>query len=147
MRIRWWQGERRSRGSDESGLADEAEAFLCGTYESYCRTRGVNVPRWARLNSFAHRDLVSVRENHRLMTHRASISGVEWQEEAWVHAQRAIGRDILTFVGDDAVLLLLLQRAVLVPLELNLICSQPEGGLTNFELVESVRAALRKCLS
>jgi len=147
MGIKWSRGERGSRGSDGSGLAEEAEAFLCGTYANYCRSRGINVPRWAWLNRFAHGDLKSVRESHRLLTHRAWISDVEWHEEPWVHAQRIIGKDILAFVGDDAVLLRLLQRAVLVPLELKLMRSQLDSGLTNYELVDFVRTALRKCLS
>ena len=68
-------------------------------------------------------------------------------QEPWINAQHILVKDILTFVGNDAVLLSLLQRSILVPLELSLIRLQSESGLTEYELVESVRAALRKCLS
>jgi|ERR1700733_3799443 hypothetical protein len=146
MRSRWKRDVNESYSADGSDLVEETEAFLAGTYAAHCRRSGLTVPGWAWLNSFAHRDLEELLEIHRCHTDRCRLSGVEWYGEPWLNAQRILGRDILTFVGNDAVLLSLLQRAVLVPLELRFIHSQAVSGLTEYELVESVRAALRRCL-
>jgi hypothetical protein len=146
MKIRWKRDVDTFNSAAGSDLAEETEAFLAGTYATHRVRSGMPVPAWAWLNSFAHRDLEELLEIHRCHTDRCRLSGVEWYEEPWLNAQRIIGRDILNVVGRDAALLSILQRAALVPLELRLIESQTVSGLTEYELVGSVRAALRRCL-
>jgi hypothetical protein len=147
MGMRWRKGAGTPNPGGASGLADEAEAFLAGTYASHLRSRGVTVPGWAWLNDFAHGDLRGLCEVHRLLTARIPASGTELHEEPWVNAQRLLGRDIPGIVGNDAQLLSRLQDAILVPLELELMSSEAENGLTEYELVQSVRAALRSYIT
>ncbi len=146
MRIGWRKVVSTATSTGASVLIGETEAFLSGTYSGALRSRGLRVPKWAWLNSFAHGDLRDLHELHRLLINRVPVSGLDLHEEPWVNAQCHLGRAILGIVGDDSVLLSLLQRAILVPLELELIRLEEERGLTEYELVESVRAALRSCI-
>jgi hypothetical protein len=143
MRIRWRREPSTSAVTAGCALVEETEAFLSGTYASCLRSRGKKVSGWARLNSFAHGDLEQLLEVHRLLTSRFPVVGMDCHQQAWVNANRILARDILRIVGRDDELLSILQRAILVPLELQLIRLEAERGLTEYELVDSVRVALR----
>jgi hypothetical protein len=146
MRIRWRKAVSTATSTGASVLIGETEAFLSGEYASLLRSRGLRVPKWAWLNSFAHGNLRDLHELHRLLITRVPASGLDVHEEPWVNAQCHLGKAILGVVGDDPALLSLLQRAILVPLELELIRFEEERGLTEYELVQSVRTALRSCI-
>jgi hypothetical protein len=147
MRIRWRREPSTSAVTAGCALVEEAEAFLSGTYASCLRSHGKRVSGWARLNSFAHGDLGQLLEVHRLLTSRFPVAGMDCHRLAWVNAHRILARDIVRIVGRDDELLSSLQRAILVPLELQLIRLEAERGLTEFELVDSVRVALRSFTS
>jgi hypothetical protein len=146
MNMRWRKGRGVGHPAGALALADEAEAFLSGTYASLLRSREQRVPGWARLNTFAHGDLKHLREFHRFLGTRFPALGVEWHEEPWVNAQRLVANDILGIVGENRHVLSRLQRVILIPLELELIRTESACGLTEYELVHSVRVALRSCI-
>jgi hypothetical protein len=141
-----WPGrrDRRSRLSTSTSdrLIADAEAFLSGHYADGLRQRGEPVPGWAWLNRLAHGDLTQIGQVRRSldMTPTGSSS---WSEEAWRTAEALLTNELLELVGDDATSLSHVQRAVLVPLELELIETEPSIGLTALELLQAARAALR----
>jgi hypothetical protein len=128
-------------------LIDAAEAFLSGDYANYLRRRSDTVPGWARLNTFAHGDLESVRQVGQLFPATVPERFAGWSEETWKIAQRVLAKELLDLVHDDSGTLSRVQQKVLLPLELQLIHIEAESGLTALELVQSTRAALRSSTS
>jgi hypothetical protein len=131
----------KSPSADGSLLIAETEAFLSGDLVSYLRSRRRGVPAWTWLNSFAHGELPTLRETQR-STH-VLVSARHVGEKSWFQAQSILGRDLLSIVQDDPKRLMLVQKSILVPLELQLMELDANAGLTAYELVQATRAALR----
>lgn len=129
--------------SDGDVLIAEIEAFLSGDYATYLMRRRREVPGWAWLNSFAHGELTTLREAKRSMHPLGTPSHVAGAEKAWFQAQSIVSRDLLRIVEDDPQRLTLVQRSILVPLELRLMELETDAGLTAYDLVQATRAALR----
>jgi hypothetical protein len=142
-----WFGQHdqeRPLTAASSRLVADAEAFLSGDYANHlCRKRDM-VPGWARLNTFAHGDLRSVRRARRPQMIRPPSAIVDPAAEEWIIAQQLLADELLELVDGDAEMLAYVQESVLVPLEFHLM---QEDGLTAFDLVQFTRAALRSCIS
>jgi hypothetical protein len=130
-----------------SRLIDDTEAFLSGDYANHLRRRRDTVPGWARLTTFAHDDLQSVRQVGQPFPPTVPERFVEWSEETWKIAQRVLAKELLDLVDNDSGTLSRVQQTVLVPLELQLMHIEAESGLTALEFVQSTRAALRSSTS
>ena len=102
------------------------------------------VPGWARLNTFAHGDLRSVRRARRPQVIRPLAATADPTAEEWGIAQRILADEPLELVDGDAELLAHVQESVLVPLEFVLM---QEDDLSAYDLVNFTRAALRSCIS
>jgi hypothetical protein len=148
--VRWFR-QRRDNGqlvsAASSRLIDDIEAFLSGDYASHLRRRSAAVPGWARLNTFAHGDLQSVRLVGRPVCATKPARFASWPEETWKTAQRLLANELLDIIHNDSARLSLVQETVLVPLELQLMRTEAKSGLTAYELVQSTRAALRSSIS
>jgi hypothetical protein len=148
--VRWF-GQRKGEGRPvlavNSRLIADTEAFLSGDYADHLRRCSAVVPGWARLNSFAHGDLERLRQVERAFTAPRSAAVADWIEETWRTAQQVLANELLELVDNDPEMLSRLQHTVLVPLELQLMHTEAESGLTAFELVQSTRAALRSTIS
>ena len=140
-----WSNRRsrlRSATNASRRLITDIEAFLSGDYATCLQRHGEAVPWWASLNRPAHGDLRDLQEAQRPLPGRndpieASLS------DAWICAERLLVREVLAFVDGDSDLLRLVQRSVLVPLELHLIEQAATSALTALELVQAARQALR----
>jgi hypothetical protein len=115
---------------------------LSGGFAQHARLLGNSVPAWSWLNAFAHGDLNSLKEL------RSSLGGsvtlaVDDEERSWKSAQRVLADELFGLVKGDADLLLRIQQRALVPLELQLLRTEAERGLTARGLVQATRAALR----
>jgi hypothetical protein len=128
-------------------LIDDTEAFLSGDYANHLRRRRDTVPGWARLNTFAHGDLETVRQVGHPFPATVPERLAEWSEETWKVAQRVLAKELLDLVDNDSGTLSRVQQTVLVPLELQLIHIEAESGLTALKLVQFTRAALRSSTS
>lgn len=141
-----WFGQHdqeRPLTAASSRLIADAEAFLSGNYANHlCRQRDM-VPGWARLNTFAHGDLRSLRRARRPRV-RPPSAVTDPAAEEWNIAQQVLADELLELVDADAELLAHVQESVLVPLEFVLM---QEDDLTAFDLVQFTRAALRSCIS
>jgi hypothetical protein len=146
-----WFGQRKGEGRPllavSSRLIADTEAFLSGDYADHLRRCCDVVPGWARLNSFAHGDLERLRQVERPFAAPRSAAVAEWIEETWRSAQRVLASELLELVDNDPEMLSRVQHTVLVPLELQLMHTEAESGLTAFELVQATRAALRSTIS
>lgn len=103
-----------SRGS---GLGEEVDAFLQGTYAERLRARGEigqTVP-WTWLNAVAHAPLARV-------TELAADAPTEPSREGhgWAEARSTIAKYVLQCCETDETELRRLQRDVLVPMEIRL---------------------------
>lgn len=125
-----------------AALAEETEAFLSGHYVSERLQRKGAVPGWAWLNTLAHGQFNEICPINDL-TVGPSDEDENWTNMQWKSAQRIIACELLELVDGDSEVLLKLQQRVLVPLELRLIDAEKVKGLSEFELVQSFRAALR----
>lgn len=139
---------RRLRNKDKwlaplgAVLAQETEAFLSGGYVNQRLHRKGAVPGWAWLNTLAHGELDDIKPLKGSTF--VDYDDVESMMNApWRSAQRILANELLSFVDDDVKSLSHVQQRVLVPLELRLIDTEANRGLSEFELVQSFRAALR----
>jgi hypothetical protein len=139
---------RRLRNKDKwvaplgAVLAQETEAFLSGSYVNQRLHRKGAVPGWAWLNTLAHGELDDIKPLKG--SSFVDYDDVESMMNApWRSAQRILANELLSFVDDDVESLSHVQQRVLVPLELRLIDTEANRGLSEFELVRSFRAALR----
>jgi hypothetical protein len=148
--VRWFgqrRGEGRALSAGSSPLIGDIEAFLSGYYADHLRRRSDAVPGWARLNSFAHGDLEILRRVRRPFATPSCAAFADWPEETWRIAEGVLASEVLEIVANDGEVLSRLQQTVLVPLELRLMDTEAERGLTAFELVRFTRAALRSTIS
>lgn len=146
--MRWFgrPGGNGPHSAAGSRLIVDAEAFLAGDFAGHLRSQDEIVPAWARLNNLAHGDLQSLRQARRAFVPTSSAA-LDWTETTWRNAERVLANELLEFVENDPEVLSRVQRTVLVPLELELMRTEAERGLTAFELVQSTRTALRSSIS
>jgi hypothetical protein len=128
-------------------LIDDTEAFLSGDYANHLRRRRDIIPGWARLNTLAHGDLESVRHVGQPFAGTMPARFADWSEKTWKIAERVLAKEVLDLVDNNSGTLLRAQHTVLVPLELQLMRTEAESGLTALEVVQSTRAALRSSIS
>ncbi len=145
-----WAG-RRNRGSRFSTstsdrLIADTEAFLSGHYADGLRRRGEPVPGWAWLNRLAHGDIARIAQVRRSLDMKPARSSSR-SEEAWRSAEVLLADELLDLIANDAASLSHVQRTVLVPLELELIGTEANVGLSALQLVQSTRAALHPSIS
>jgi len=143
-----WFGRRNGRhrviSSASAKLSAGAEAFLSGDYANHLRRQCEPVPAWAQQNALAHRDLESLRRTRQEASAVKRVTRSSSREDqAWMGALRFLMAELLEVVGDSAEALAQLQRGVLVPLELQLIC---QDKLTVSEVVRCTEAALRSSI-
>ena len=118
----------RPRDSVSGGLADECTAFLTGRYAEYAHDVGWLVPTWAWLNELGHRSpeevalLASGRRPRKRISHPWTTAVDELAAEAVALART---RDLLSLV----------QRQVLVPLELALAARGEELDPDSFKAI------------
>jgi hypothetical protein len=136
--------QERPLTAASSRLIADAEAFLSGNYADHLGRQRDIVPGWARLNTFAHGDLLSVRRARRPQMVRPPAAIADPGADEWGIAQQILADELLELVDGDAELLGHVQESVLVPLEFILM---KEDDLTAFDLVQFTRAALRSCIS
>jgi hypothetical protein len=127
-----------------SRLIADAEAFLSGNYADHLGRQRDMIPGWARLNTFAHGDLASVRRARWPRVVKPAAGRADPDFEEWDIAQQVLADELLELVDRDAELLAHVQESVLVPLEFLLM---KEKDLTALDLVQFTRAALRSCIS
>ena len=101
----------RHRRGDPVGaaLAGECEAFLAGAYADHLVDQVQVVPAWAWLNLLAHGTEDQVRE-----------AATTFGARGWPGARRCLAGELIDIVDSGLAPLDLLQRACLVPLELEL---------------------------
>ena len=138
--VRRWRRDR-SPALAHGALADEAEAFLAGTYVERLRARGESsqILPWMRLNSIAHGPLARVAALAAEVTPQTSEDSLGWDE-----ARALIARDVLELCESGQLDLARLQHAVLVPIELRLVRS---GNTTPAAVADQVRGELRRAQS
>lgn len=144
---RFWQRSTRKAGDEapldvrswqESGLADEVEAFLAGRFAEHLTYRGQTVPSWAALNRLAHADGQEL---------RAVVEGTQdrWAARPfgrpWASAERFVAGGLLARAG-TADELSTTQRTVLIPLELRLIERARTTSFTPEQVLEAGVEAL-----
>jgi hypothetical protein len=137
------QGKEPPFTGTSSRLIADTEVYLSGEYANHLRRHGDTVPGWAQLNQFAHADIETLRRDRRRPSARQPAISANLPEEAWRTAHELLAGEIIELVGRDPLLLSHLQRNILIPLELKLMC---ERDLTAFELVQFARSALRSTL-
>lgn len=133
-------GPAAPRAGRDSGLADEVQAFLTGRRAAHLTAAGRPVPVWAVLNRLAHADRSEV---VRLM----EGTNVDWMvnpssgQPPWAPAERFVAGHLLARARtpDD---LGRLQRATLVPLELQLVARTKAERLTADRVLELGAAAV-----
>ncbi|HTW99834.1 MAG TPA: hypothetical protein VMD59_13715 [Acidimicrobiales bacterium] len=135
-----WRTESRQRHEARERAAvkellRETEAFLAGTYAGEIGQRPP-LPAWAAVNALAHGSLGTLRG---IAGSKADLAAVPDGGTA----ARLLAREVLNIVEDDEALLRVLQSAVLRPLELELIARSELGRLSAYEVVTTVRNALR----
>lgn len=129
---RWGAWRARFRRRE---VAAEAGALTAGTYlEHAVRCRAELAP-WMALNAAAHGDLAHVRRAASRGRAAGAVSDV-------VSASRVIAAELLDAAGDDEELLVLLQRMLLVPLELDLLRVGESDKVTVGTVVSATRAVL-----
>lgn len=126
-------------GRDDShaistGIAEDCEAYLSGTYLDRILRRRATVPTWAWLNPLAHRDLPALAELAATMPG----DGPVW---SMANAVAWLAREIVGQVGDDAAALHRLQHDVLIGLESDL-AAHGDAAPTPQAFVQIVMAAL-----
>jgi hypothetical protein len=130
----------RSRGWQDSDLADEVEAFLTGRLAGHIAATGQAMPAWAALNRLAHADrselmhFVEGVPPDRLR-HPSSA------EAPWVATERFVAEHLLARAPTPTELARI-QLAVLVPMELNLITRSRIDRLTAEQVLEAGAEAL-----
>jgi hypothetical protein len=141
--MRWFasnDGVDRRFKRQSSRLISDTEAFLTGTIVGRLVQQNAQVPAWAWLNKVAHGELQNLHAVGHIVRSPTSDPLADLTGQSWGTAQGMLARDVIELVGDDPSLLWLVQRSVLVPLELRLM---HHDRLTAYELVELTRAALR----
>lgn len=100
----------------DSGLPDEAQAFLEGRLLEQLRATGAGgrTPPWLWLNAVAHGDREAVAT---LADRRRPVGG---PVTGWRDARSALAQELLTRSGGDERVMRELQRRALVPLEQSL---------------------------
>jgi hypothetical protein len=71
----------------------------------------------------------------------------DWSEQTWKTAQGVLAKELLDLVDNNSGTLSRVQHSALVPLELQLMRTEADSGLTALELVQSTRAALRSIIT
>lgn len=127
-------GYRRFGRVDVGG---ELEAVLAGRYVEWLRGRGEPVPAWAWLNGLAHGGLGDVSA---LAAQRHLFGRVR----DWRRARRLLAGEIVAVAGDR---LGVVQREVLVPLELRLAARGNDAALDPARLAARVLMALDRSSS
>ena len=128
----------QSQGAGGTPLADEAEAFLNGTYLAHLASIGRAAPGWAWINPLAHgtrNQLVALAQP------AARGSGVV-ARDAWDKALAFLAHELLKLTARD-VSLIEVQRTILVPLELEL-AARRGRNLNRDEIVTTLLLALRE---
>ena len=118
-------------------VGEECQLFLSGSYLEHLRECGRPIPAWVRMNILAHGTIDD------LATVSASEPAGTW-EEAWAAAAAYLAGEILMAVEGDADRLEVLQREVLVPLELQLAAEWRRAFRTG-EFVQRVSQELQRC--
>ena len=145
----WFKGRRSSdRLLTPVGvlLIVETEAFLSGGFARQARLLGNPVPAWSWLNVFAHGELSSLEELRSSLGGSASLEADD-EERPWKSAQLVLADELARLIDGDADLFVRIQQRVLVPLELQLMRTEVERGLTAPDLVQATRAALRSSIA
>lgn len=123
----------RRLAADGRELVEECERFLQGGYAEHLAAAGRPVPVWAWLNLLAHGTEADLR----------SVCALEARNEActvWDQARRFLAGEVLTSArGRDVTAV---QRAVLVPLELDLAADPGVEQWRPSQLVSAVLVAL-----
>jgi hypothetical protein len=146
--MRWFRHHDRgdrTLSADGTESTRSIEAFFVGNYLGYARLREEVVPGWARLNVFAHGDLREIRQIRDPLLLRSEVIADQC-EATWTAARRVLAAELLQLVDNDPEMLTRVQRAVLVPLELELIEAEAASQLTASDLVRSTRAAFRSSM-
>ncbi len=121
-------------------LLAEAEALLTGHYEQYEQPHPEPVPAWSRINMLAHGDVEAIRRVG--SSTPVSVGAPREADRLWLDLQRIIALDLLALADDEPLLVAHLQRAVLVPLELQLM-EAPSNELRAAHVLQVTRAAMR----
>jgi hypothetical protein len=144
---RFWQRPARKAGDEasldarswqDSGLADEVEAFLAGGLAEHMTYRGRTVPSWAALNRLAHADGQEL---------RAVVEGTQdrWAARPfgrpWAAAERFLAGRLLARAGSEHEVSWT-QRTVLIPLELRLIERAKTTSFTPEQVLDAGAEAL-----
>jgi hypothetical protein len=123
----------------DSGLADEVEAWVNGEFADLRSRCGRIVPSWLVLNRPAHADLAVLS----LLAQGLAPPGSSpfRRNPTWVAAEQGLARHLLYdgALPDDV---FLLQRGVLVPLELRLIEQSRTEPLSLGQVVAATMKAL-----
>jgi len=129
----WWRRWQAVACVGDSGLADEAEAFLDGRLLEVMRAGGCPVTSWMWLNAVAHGD------PERVVWLASSPAAQGPHPLDWPAARARVAAELVGRTGGDPFRMTRLQHAVLVPLEL-VLATRP--GLTPDELVAVVASEL-----
>jgi hypothetical protein len=144
---RFWQRPTPKAGDEapldarrwqDSGLADEVEAFLTGALAEHLTYRGQTVPSWAALNRLAH---AGGEELRAVVEGTQDRGGARHVGRPWASAERFVAGRLLARAGSvDEVSTT--QRTVLIPLELRLIERARTTSFTPEQVLEAGAEAL-----
>ena len=127
-----WRRSRRDRWedhNDDTGLADECEAFLAGRLGAFLQEAGRPVPPVAWLNEVAHATPEELAEL------AASAPPPTFHPSSWRRTVGYLSRSLLERARETGRDIDTLQRQFLVPLELELIGRPESAGLDPADVI------------
>lgn len=116
----------------DPALGDECDAFLEGRYVDWLRTAGLPIPIWTRLNRAAHADRQTVGAH-------AAAAGAASPPKTWPEVELLVNAAVHAGIPEKD--FEVVQRSVLVPLELDLM----HRSMSPRALLERVCEAIYSC--
>ena len=132
-----------------TGLAEECEAYLCGSFAELQGSRRKPVEAWAWVNRVAHAEPGQLRAlaSGASAWWRPGVGRGRFRERYWRRAVSDIARELLNLAGENPKAVRRLQVRALIPLELELARRDSPYPVTPELLVGKARAALYRSLS
>ena len=136
----WRRDSGGSSQDDGPGtpLADEAEAFLNGSYLAHLASIGRVAPGWAWINPLAHGTRAQIVALAQPATRGSGVVA----RDAWDKALAFLAQELLQLIAAGTSLAEL-QRTILVPLELEL-AARRGRALNRDEIITTLLLALRE---
>jgi hypothetical protein len=136
--LRLLQRVRRAVGSlGTSAVTGEAHALVSGTYLAQVLRHGGEAAPWMALNAAAHGSLLQLQQFD-LPSRRTASSG----DHEIARAAHLVVDELLQAVGSDEEMLAMLQRMLLLPLELDLLAASGDVRVSVDAVVRAARALL-----